>query len=336
MNDRIIRPLTVAEATDAVLSSGSLAVICHTNPDGDAVGSAAALALIARGAGIRSKVFLPDPPQKRLEFIFAGVDRSADGDPEEEGFGTLCAVDVASRGQLGRFSDLSPRISFMIDHHGTGEQFAPFLLDPSASAAGEIVCGIYGEAKRRGAICADPAVSRALYAAIASDTGSFAYSNVTPLTHTIAAGLLSEISGDPGGMGADEIVRLLFEQATDAELRCRALTIRNMRVFARGALAGSLLTLSEMEAERISPEDAGGAVDLPRSLVGVSVAFIVRQTGAYEYKVSSRSTSDRFDVSRVCALFGGGGHVRAAGCTLRADSPEAAFGTVKDAFLRIL
>lgn len=328
-----LKRLSVSEVTDAVLSAPSLLVICHTNPDGDAVGSASALAMIARAAGIRAGVILPDGPQSRIAFLLppGGAETSPDG------YSVLCAVDVAAPGQLGRFAELTPSIGFMIDHHGTGEPFAPFLLNPTASSAGEVVFRVYEEAIRRGAIKKDAEIARRIYGAILSDTGSFAFSNVTPETHLISAELIREIGADPHGMPADEINRNLFARATAAELACRMLTIKNLRTFADGAIAASLLTSEELRGAGIPEEDTGGAVDVPRSLEGVRVAFTVRQTAddPTAFKVSSRSNTD-LDVSRVCASFGGGGHRRAAGCTVHADSPEDAFDAVRRAFEKLV
>ncbi|MBQ1503321.1 MAG: DHH family phosphoesterase [Clostridia bacterium] len=324
--------MTVGEVVDAVASSGSLAVICHTNPDGDTVGSASALALIARGAGVRSAVILPDEPQERLRFLLP-PDGAKVGAKETDGFDLVCAVDVASPAQFGSLGELIPRVGFMIDHHGMGEPFAKNLIDPSASAAGEIVFDVYEEAVRRGAIARDPEIARRIYGAILSDTGSFAFSNVTQRTHLIAASLLEEIAADPDGMPADEINRLLFGRATEGELRAKMLTVKNLKTFADGAIAASFITAEEFAENGISERDAGGTVDVPRMLIGAEVAFVIRQStqDPREFRVSSRSNSD-FDVSAVCALFGGGGHRRAAGCNVYADSPEEAFDKVASAF----
>ena len=324
--------MTVGEVVDAIASAGSLAVLCHTNPDGDTVGSASALALIARGAGVRSEVILPDGPQERLRFLLPpeGAEVGAKG---TDGFELVCAVDVASPAQLGSLGELIPRIGFMIDHHGMGEPFSKNLVDPEASAAGEVVYRVYEEAVKKGVISRDPEIARRIYGAILSDTGSFAFANVTPCTHRIAASLLEEIAADADGIQADEINRLLFGRATEGELRAKMLTVKNLRTFADGAIAASYITAAEFAENGISELDAGGTVDVPRMLIGAKAAFVVRQSmhDPREFRVSSRSNDD-FDVSAVCALFGGGGHRRAAGCNVYADSPEDAFDQVASAF----
>ena len=335
MSDRVYSPMSLSEVADIVISARSLCVIGHTNPDGDAVGSCSALSMIARAAGADSRVVFPNEPQERLRFLAPPygyeVGQVGDGDA------VLATVDVASPNQLDTLADLIPGISFMIDHHEKGTPFAPFCTDPRASAAGEIVFKVYAEFKRRGAIEADPEIARRIYAAILSDTGSFAFSNVTPDTHRIAAELLEEIGADKDGLSADEINRRLFGQSTLAELNCRMIVTKNLTVFAGGRVAASYLTAREIEEAGATDADAGGAVDVPRSVCGVEAAFTIRQStrDPREFRVSSRSNSD-FDVSAVCASFGGGGHRRAAGCNVYADSPEEAFRAVKEAFERAI
>ena len=325
--------LCAADVCDLILSATSLLVVGHTNPDGDAVGSCVALCLISRAAGIRSAVFFPDPPQKRLRFLIPeGME--ADG---TDGWDVVCTVDVPSPAQLGKTPEIASRASFMIDHHMRGEQFAPGLVDPSAAAAGELVFTVYEEMKRREAIAPSPAAARAMYGALVADTGSFAYSNTSPETHRIAGELLREIQGDPDGPEPSEISRLLMEQTTAEELYCKMIAVKNLRLYENGRLAVTVLPSDELRALGAAESDGGGAVDVPRSVAGVDVAVALRQKfdTPTEFRVSSRARGD-FDVSAVCALFGGGGHGRAAGCTIEADSPEEAVEKAVGAFSAIL
>ncbi len=335
MSEIVFPQVSVGEIVDIVTGAKSLCVIGHTNPDGDAVGSSSALSMIARAAGAGSRVVFPNEPQQRLRFLAPPYGYET-GAVREDG-SVLCSVDVASPNQLGELSGIIPRVRFMIDHHEKGTPFAPFCTDPRASAAGEIVFKVYAEAKRRGAIAGSPEIARRIYAAILSDTGSFAFSNVTPETHRIAAELLEEINGDGEGLSADEINRRLFGQSTLAELNCRMIVTKNLTMLAGGRIAASHLTAREIEEAGATDADAGGAVDVPRSVCGVEAAFTIRQSPSdpREFRVSSRSNSD-FDVSAVCASFGGGGHRRAAGCNVYADSPEEAFRAVREAFERAI
>ena len=117
---------------------------------------------------------------------------------------------------------------------------------------------------------------------------------------------------------------------TEKDLRVAAFVAENMKLFCGGALAVCMITEEDKSALGVPDRDLGGAVDVARSLKGVLAAVTVRQIGP-SYKISSRANAD-VDVASVCARFGGGGHIRAAGATLSAPSPEEALETVVEAF----
>ena len=317
-------------------------IVSHTNPDGDTLGSAAALAEIVSAMGSEVRCTAPEPPSERLSFIIPPerllIPLSDDGTADS--FDTVCAVDIASPSQLGSLSWLAERgqIDFMIDHHATGEPFAPYLTDSDASAVGEIIYRLYREALDAGLIPPLPNALRGAYTAISSDTGSFKYSNVTPETHLIAAELVRGIShADDGGPSTEELSRTLFGRRTMRDLRAQALAIRGLSVSDDGRIASVLFRRDEYLAEGLSESDLGGGVETPRSLVGVRIALSVRQSASDPNlsKVSSRSNCDT-DVAAVCAAFGGGGHPKAAGCSVTASSPEEALYAVTEAFAAAL
>ena len=334
--------ITLSDIIHRLAASRRVLIVSHTNPDGDTLGSAAALAEIVSAMGSEARCTAPESPSERLSFIIPPerllIPLSDDGTADS--FDTVCAVDIASPSQLGSLSWLAERgqIDFMIDHHATGEPFAPYLTDSDASAVGEIIYRLYRESLDAGLIPPLPNALRGAYTAISSDTGSFKYSNVTPETHLIAAELVRGIScADDGGPSTEELSRTLFGRRTMRDLRAQALTIRNLSVSDDGRIASVLFRRDEYLAEGLSESDLGGGVETPRSLVGVKIALSVRQNASDPnlYKVSSRSNCDT-DVAAVCAAFGGGGHPKAAGCSVTASSPEEALSTVTEAFAAAL
>jgi phosphoesterase RecJ-like protein len=197
-----------------------------------------------------------------------------------------------------------------IDHHGTGTPFAPTYLSPSAAAAGEIVYEIAARLVARGDLASLPcAFVSAAYAAISSDTGCFRYANVTPRTHEVAAALLA------AGANADRINHLLFECRTESELRAGAIAAENLSLHAGGRIGVVSLSLSARTG--LSDEDFETAIDTARSVAGVEIAAAIRELAGGVCRVSLRSTGA--DVAAVAASFGGGGHKRAAGCTIEGD-----------------
>ena len=332
--------LTLRGVAQRLCDIKSLLVVCHTAPDGDAVGSSAALALMAEAMGISVKCLCPDKIAERLAFIMPERFLTEYERGMEDDFDALFSVDTASPSQLGELSHLASeaKVSLMIDHHGVGEIYADYFIDSTASAAGEIIFELYSLLREDGRLGTLPEVSRAVYAAVVSDTGSFKYSNVSAKTHLIAASLVGEInSAEDGGMTTDELCRTLFGRRTLRDIKAQGLAIEKLRVFADGEVAAVLLTADEYTARGLDETDFSAAVETPRSLAGVKIALAVRQKADDKsaFKVSSRSNCDA-NVSEICALFGGGGHPKAAGCTLYGNDAEAVLMEAVEAFKKAL
>ena len=321
--------VTLGCIADRLEASARIMILCHTGPDGDAVGSSTALALMCEAMGKEVKCVAPDKIADRLAFIMPERFRKDYTESLEDDFDTVIALDTASPAQLGALSHLAEngKIHLMIDHHGVGEPYADSYIDVSASAAGEIIWHLYVLLRERGLVGVMPDVSRAVYAAVVSDTGSFKFSNTSSDTHLIAASLVGEInSAEDGGMTTDELCRNLFGRRTLRDIKAQGLAIENLRVFADGEVGAVLLTADEYLARGLEESDLSMAVETPRSLAGVKIALAVRQKADARdtFKVSSRSNCDA-DVSEICALFGGGGHPKAAGCTICGSDPEEVF-----------
>ncbi|MGN1346223.1 MAG: bifunctional oligoribonuclease/PAP phosphatase NrnA [Eubacteriales bacterium] len=339
--------VSLAYLADEIAQTKNALILCHVNPDGDCIGSAFALRKIILACGGTARVACANELPKRLRFLASDRLLPDDGNgeepydlhidpegPEISAFDRILSVDVASPGQLGSLSVLIPRISLMIDHHGMGEAFAPNYIEPTASATGEILYQIYTELKKRGVIGSLPEAARRMYAAIVSDTGSFKFSNTTPETHEAAAELVREIrAADDGGMDAAEVCRSLFGQRTLKELTAQMLAIQNLRFYENGRLGAVLFTQQMLADAGLTEEEIGNIVDTPRGVEGVLIGLSLRQLAddPTQYKVSSRANAE-IDCAAVCAAFGGGGHVRAAGCTIAADTPEEAMARMAEAF----
>lgn len=332
--------LTLSDVARRLLDAKSLLIFCHTGPDGDALGSSTALALIAEALGIKVKCVCPDKIADRLAFIMPERFLVEYECGMEDTFDVLFSVDTASSAQLGVLSHLAEerKISLMIDHHGMGEVYADNYVDSEASAAGEIIFELYSLLRADGAIGILPDVSRAIYTAIVSDTGSFKFSNVTEKTHMTAAHLVGEInSADDGGMTTDELCRTLFGRRTMRDIKAQGLAIEKLRVFEDGEIGAVLLLADEYTSRGLDESDLSAAVETPRSLAGVKIALAIRQKAEERdtFKVSSRSNCEA-DVSEICAMFGGGGHSKAAGCTIYGEDGEEVLFRAVEAFKKAL
>ncbi|MBQ7592335.1 MAG: DHH family phosphoesterase [Clostridia bacterium] len=300
-------------------SEGPLALLIHARPDGDCVGSAYALSELLRCVGCETAVVCSDRMPSRLSFL-APDGRGFEAGVPEGRFGEgarAIALDVGASSQLGSLEGKYD-VVLTIDHHSGSAPFSPVYLDASASATGEIVWRIARNWYRTGVISGIPdGVAYACYAAISSDTGCFRYSNVTAATHRIAAQLVGMV---PDHAGID---RRLFEIKTPGRIAAEKAAIELLRSYHGGDIAVCPISREQILESGLPYEELDALIDVARSVDGVKLAFSVRGERDGTYRVSARSNSD-IDVSQICAGFGGGGHVKAAGCTVRAASIEEA------------
>ncbi len=330
--------VTLDEAVRVLTDAPSVLIFIHQNPDGDALGSGFALAQMLRGMGKTARVVCADEIPHRLCFLMRGQDDCAYTEGMESDYALLCAVDTASTAQLGALSPLAEKITLSLDHHEQNDPFCAHCTVPTASAAGEVLFDLYGLFVAEGQLTPSADIARLLYAAIVSDTGSFKFSNTTKTTLLKAAELLEAIStAEDGGDDLAMLNHRLFSCRTLSELYAQRTAIDSLRLFFDGALGVVLLTEEMLTQNGLSREDFGDIVGIPRSIEGVRIALSVKQseTDPTSFRISSRATED-LDVASVCASFGGGGHRRAAGCTVTAPDAESAIAIVTEAFGRLL
>ena len=309
------------EVLDRLTEPCPTLILLHRNPDADAVGSAFALRHVLEALGAPAFCVCQDEIPRRLRFLTEGVQSSMlpESIPEEIAFERVIAVDVASPQQLGTlWESLGNRISLMIDHHENGEVFADHFIQPEAAATGEILFDLFKVLAQEGQIGFDARLATLLYAAISADTGCFRYSNVTPETHMRAAELMSF------DIDTAVINHRLFQTKSMELLRAEGAGISNLQLYADGRVAVVTFPYALKVALGLGDEHLDTLVDIARSVEGAKIAIAIRQsTTEGIYRVSVRSSCD-YDVSTLCAAFNGGGHKKAAGCTLSAPDMESA------------
>ncbi len=280
----------------------------HVRPDGDCVGAVLGLQLYLRKCMPEAevKVLLEKPAEIFNEIKgFEEIDSDfADKVP----FDIFFVLDTAADrlGGAGKyFRSAGKRIN--IDHHvsntGTGDIN---LVLPSVGSTCEILFDLMEEDKM------DRDIAMAIYTGIIHDTGVFQYSNTTPSTMEKGARLISY------GFDFSRLIQETFYQRTylQAQIMGRAL-MESIR-FMEGRCIVSAVDQKTMDFYNVEPKDFEGIVNQLRNIKDVDCAIFMYQTGVQEYKVSLRS-SDKVDVAEVAAYFGGGGHARAAGCTLKGN-----------------
>jgi len=315
-----LKKLDFSEICDKLVEKKNTVILFHVRPDGDAVGSALAMKLLLEAMGSRAWCVCANEIPQRLAFLSEGIQKSSllETIPEDFKIERVITVDTASSSQLGEmYEKFGDKIDFMIDHHAKGEPYADYYVASDAAAAGEIVFDISREMLKRGTIKEiPPKMDYCLYAAISSDTGCFKYSNVTPKTHICSAELLKS------GIDTAQINRLLFDSKSMEVLAVEKAGFDTLKMFHNGKIAVVFFTYEMKQKLGVLDEHLETLIDVARSVEGVDVAVAIRQPGPEKtFRVSTRS-SNAVDVSVVCSYFGGGGHIRAAGCTIVADCIE--------------
>ncbi len=307
--------VTIKKAAELIaMTSGRTLILCHRRPDGDTLGSALALKAVIEYLGREADIACCDSIPSNCGFLFEGRELPV-REPDLSLYEALIAVDVASGQMLGELEGLKDRILLKIDHHRIGEDYAVYnYTDPDAAACGEI---IYEIAKLMGV--PDSVTAEPVYAALSSDSGGFRYSNTTCKTMRIAKCAMAA--------GADfvNINHKLFESRTPVEVRAIKTAYDKLRLYCEGKLALVMITNADKEENQLCDSELGVINSLPREIAGVEIGITVKQDSERpeRYKVSMRS-SEPADVSAICAEFGGGGHLCAAGCELFAPDPEEA------------
>lgn len=327
--------LTLTETAARLPAGLPTLILFHRHPDGDAIGAGFGLKLILEAMGGTACCVCEDEIPERLRFLTEGMQDSVlkENLPSDFVPTQIISVDTASPAQAGvLYPDYEGRFDLMIDHHAKGEMYADGYIDGSASSAGELIYRLSRELVRMGRLTAIPeGVDRLLYAAVSSDTGCFRYSNASPETHRAAAALLE------AGFEAADLNHRLFGVKSYKLLQAEKVGFDRLKLYADGRLGIVDMPYTVMEQYGFTDEHLGTLVDVARGLQGVQVAVAIRQPKAEGvYRVSMRSSCD-VDVAAVCAEFGGGGHIKAAGCTVSCEGGmDEVVETVSRAVLAVL
>ena len=293
-------------------------ILTHRRPDGDTVGCGAALCLALRQKGKTAWVLPNEDAHGLFTPYFEGVLAPA-------GFVPRCvvAVDTAAPGMLPESGKVwVDKIDLCIDHHGSNEHYArETCLDADCAACGELLWRIFRlmdiEISRR--------IAMLLYMAIATDTGCFVYSNTTPETHRIAASLMET------GFDAQWVNKRHFRQKSLKRMQIESRLVSEMELEQEGKLVFAFVTralIDEIGATEEDLEDISSFIGL---LAGADNAVTIRELKPGECKISLRSDGKTLNASDVCAIYGGGGHMAAAGCTISGTPRQA-----KEAMLRAI
>lgn len=299
-----------AAAAAACREAADIVCTSHLNPDADGLGTALALALALEGLGKRVRVLMPSRPAAVYAFLpgFARIAALAEAAAARAApaCDLLIACDCGDRERLGAVAALPHRRLLNLDHHATNARFGDLdLVDETAACSGQVAARLFEEL---GVPLAGD-LATLIYAALVYDTGRFMHSNTTAEVFRFAARLAE------AGVDIAAVNRALTYTRTPQDLALLRLALEHLAIDdAQPALAGIALPAAAI-AQVGEPEDWGDLVDVPRSLVGNRIAYLVReQLDGSGTRISLRSVPP-YDVGAVAQAFGGGGHRQAAGAT---------------------
>ena len=304
---------TFKEIAEVLLKAEKILIYPHINADGDAVGSAAALCHTLRRLGKTAYVLIEEQLPANLRFMDKGY-FTFDEKVIEQPDVSVC-VDC---GDFGRFpmrreKFLSARTTVCVDHHGTTQNFCDYnYVDSAAAATGELIYALIKEMVPE----ADVETGEAIFAAITTDTGNFQYSNTTKNCHLIMAELYDL------GVDTNKVSVEIYENERQEKLMITTKALSTLEIFGGGCGAIAHLTLEDMKEIGAEPFETDGVIQKLRSISGVEYAALVKEKEPGVIRVSMRAKR-RGNVATIASELGGGGHVKAAGCTLNMPLDEA-------------
>ncbi|MHC4646988.1 MAG: DHH family phosphoesterase [Planctomycetota bacterium] len=309
------------KAVQLINESNSVLITTHTRPDGDACACVVAVAdaLSALGKKVKT-LFLSEIPEW-YDFLFdkkppiLGADVTLD-QLKQDRPDLVIIVDTNSNSQLPRFEDYLARNSspvLVIDHHVTADGLGDVeLVDSAASSVGLIVCDLFKYADWP----ITPEIARALFVAVATDTGWFHFTNADAGTFRAAADLID------AGADASTLYHDLYQNFSYARFRLMVAALDSLELYLDGRYAAVSLTLDDFERTGAAHRDTENLIDECRRIGSVEVAALFVELNDGRIRCSLRSMG-AVDVSKIAREFEGGGHKMAAGAFLPAPLENA-------------
>ncbi|MCD9023408.1 DHH family phosphoesterase [Cohnella silvisoli] len=303
------------EAAAFIRERDDFLIVSHVQPDGDAISSTVAAGWLLEKLGKKFTMLNEGPVPSRLHFLWksANILTIGDNEPERQYRNVIC-VDCADYARVGKTNQWFAQDAELlnIDHHPTNDGFGRVnLMKFHAAATAEILFELLDELE----LDLDEDIATAIYTGLLTDTGGFRYSNTSPQVMAMASRLLE------AGVKGPELAELLLERMTMGQLRIIQRGLSRLSFSPDQQIGWLWVNSEDLEETGATNEDLEGLVNYPRNIEGVEVGLLFKQNGQESVKVSLRSAG-RVNVAAVAQHFGGGGHVRAAGCRLTDPLPE--------------
>lgn len=304
--------MTLDSILDEIKKANSIVLLTHENPDGDAIGSILAMyqGLIKMGK-TNVDVVVPEVP-KIYSFLPCADLIVSEG--KDKPYDLAISVDVASIKMLNTgikyFEEAKSKV--VIDHHGSNTMYGDLnYVNPDSPACTQILITIF----EYFGIEIDKQIGTCILTGIITDTGGFAYQNTSPETFEFAAKLLKK------GVNVSSIYKIAMNTKTRANFELRRRALDRMEFLEDSKIAFTYITKQDIEETNAIIGDYEGIVEEGRAIEGVEVSVFLRETDK-GFKASLRS-NEYVNVSDVCLMFGGGGHIFAAGALMTMSLEQA-------------
>lgn len=302
----------IKDIIDLINSNDNFAIVSHTSPDGDCMGSMLGLynSLISYSKCV--DVYLDDEIPTRLSFMPGSEKIKNAFNPKK--YDIVFALDCGDPARLGSFSDslLKSGKVINIDHHLSNDMYGDInFVIPTMSSVGEMIYNIIVE----GNLPFNENVAKCLYVSIVSDTGGFKYSNTTSSTLIAVSNLLKF------NINFSKIYTKLLNEKTKEQVMLSSLVTSSLKMYFDDKVALLYVTQDMLKKSSAHENETGDLVNIARDIDTVEVGILIKEKTNNLYKVSLRS-KDYVDVRLIAETFNGGGHIRAAGCAIEGSLNE--------------
>lgn len=302
---------TLDNILEEINNAETIAILTHENPDGDAIGSALALYNSLKQIGKNPDVIIPEYP-RTFEFLPSTDEIKKESNIEK--YDLAISVDCATIKMLNGFAKYfeDAKVRINIDHHSSNTMFGDYnYVSPDAPACAQVLIVVLKYLK----VDITKEIGTCLLTGIITDTGGFKYSGVTAETFEFVAWLLNM------GINVSKIYRRVLQIKTRPNFELNRIAANRLEFYEDGKVAFTYITKEDAEKVGAQSGDHEGIVETGRDIEGVEVSIFLRETDK-GCKVSMRS-NEYVNVSDVCILLGGGGHIRAAGASMQCNIEQA-------------
>ena len=310
--------MTLDNILEEINKAEKIVILTHENPDGDAIGSSLAMYHALKEYGKNPDIIIPEYIKtfnclKGIENVKTKSDVSH--------YDLAISLDCATIKMLNGFANYfeNAKSKVCIDHHSTNTMFGDYnYVNPDAPACSQILLVIL----QYFGIEVSKEIGTCILAGIITDTGGFKYQGVTAETFEFVSWLLNK------GVNVSKLYRQVLEVQTRPNFELHRIASNRIEFLEGGKIAYTYITKEDEENVKAESGDHEGIVNIGREVEGVEVSIFIRETDK-GCKVSLRS-NDYVNVSDACVVFGGGGHPRAAGCTIQGTVEQAKEKVLKE------